>query len=346
MVLTLTPAGLYCPAGDFYIDPWLPVGRAAITHAHADHLRWGHGRYLVAAPGLAVTRARLHPDAAIDTLPYDDKLNINNVLLSFHPAGHVLGSAQIRIEVNGEVWVVSGDYKTGGGDPTCTPFEPVRCHGFVTESTFGLPVYRWKADSELFEEINSWWRDSAAAGKCCLLLGYSLGKAQRLLAGLDPAIGPIYLHGAVERMTAAYRQSGVLLPPTQYAGVYEETSTSRTKRSWAGAMVIAPPSVLGSPRIKKFAPYSTATASGWMTVRGTRRRQAVDRGFVVSDHADWPGLLGAIEATRAETIWVTHGYTAVLARYLAEKGLRAEQLRTRFEGEAGGAIEPESNQQP
>jgi hypothetical protein len=166
MVLTLTPAGLYCPAGDFYIDPWLPVGRAAITHAHADHLRWGHGRYLVAAPGLAVTRARLHPDAAIDTLPYDDKLNINNVLLSFHPAGHVLGSAQIRIEVNGEVWVVSGDYKTGGGDPTCTPFEPVRCHGFVTESTFGLPVYRWKADSELLEEINSWWREGGGrAGK-------------------------------------------------------------------------------------------------------------------------------------------------------------------------------------
>ena len=337
--MTLTDDGLYCPAGGFHLDPWKPVPRAVVTHAHSDHARWGCDGYLVAEPGKHLFRTRLGDDANIETLPYGEAIEHNGVRVSFHPAGHVLGSAQVRVEHRGEVWVVSGDYKTGGDDPTCAAFEPVRCHGFVTESTFGLPIYRWPAGAALAADINAWWRANAAAGKCSLLYGYSLGKAQRILSLLDPSIGPIYTHGAVEKLTQAYRESGVSLPPTEYAGV-TDAAGKRVKKPWAGAAVVAPPSAHGSPWVRKFAPAAAAFCSGWMTVRGTRRRKGVDRGFPVSDHADWPGLLTAIAATGAETVWVTHGYTAVLTRYLRDQGLDARVIETRFEGEAGGEDEP------
>ena len=341
-LLELTDRGLYCPAGDFYLDPWRPVDRAVVTHAHADHLRRGCGSYLVSAAGERVTRVRLDPTAAIQTAEYGETTHVNGVAVSLHPAGHILGSAQVRVEHRGEVWVVSGDYKTGGDDPTCAPFEPVRCHGFVTESTFGLPVYRWPAADTLAADINAWWRANAAAGKCSLLYGYSLGKAQRILSLLDPSVGPIYTHGAVEKLTQAYRETGIALPPTEYAGV-TDAAGKRVKKQWAGAVVVAPPSAHGSPWVRKFAPASAAVCSGWMTVRGTRRRKAVDRGFPVSDHADWPGLLAAIAATGAETVWVTHGYTAVLVRYLRDRGLDAAVVETRFEGEPTGDDEPEDH---
>jgi putative mRNA 3-end processing factor len=337
-LLELTDRGLYCPPGDFHIDPWRPVDRAVVTHAHADHLRWGSNSYLVSEPGERVTRVRLGPDATIQTAPYGQPVTINGVRVSLHPAGHILGSAQVRVEHRGEVWVVSGDYKTGGGDTTCEAFEPVRCHGFVSESTFGLPIYRWPDPDALAADINAWWRSNAAAGKCSLVYGYSLGKAQRILALLDPSVGPIYTHGAVARLTEAYRDTGVPLPPTEYAGV-TDASGKRVKKQWAGAIVVAPPSAHGSPWVKKFAPASAAVCSGWMTVRGTRRRKAVDRGFPVSDHADWPGLLDAIAATGAEKVWVTHGYTAVLVRYLRDRGVDASVVQTRFEGEGGGEDE-------
>jgi len=326
-LLTLTDRGLYCEAGDFYVDPWEPVDRAVITHAHGDHATWGSQAYLTAEPGVAVLRARLEPGARIRGVAYGETLRLNETTVSLHPAGHILGSSQVRIGHRGEVWVVSGDYKTAP-DPTCTPFESVRCHTFVTESTFGLPIYRWSPQSDVFEEINRWWRENAAAGKTSLLFGYSLGKAQRLIAGLDPGIGPILTHGAVERMTRAYRETGVELPPTIYAGAADAT----------GAIVIAPPFASGSPWVRRFAPYSTGFASGWMLVRGARRRRSLDRGFALSDHVDWPSLLQAIEASGAGEVWVTHGFTAPVVRWLSERGVDARAVQTRFEGETDDEV--------
>ncbi|MFO0865416.1 MAG: ligase-associated DNA damage response exonuclease [Gemmataceae bacterium] len=331
-LLTLTDAGLYCPEGGFHIDPWKPVPLAVVTHAHADHLRWGSARYLVSKPGETVTRARLSEQAIIDTLPYSESISHNGVGISFHPAGHVLGSAQVRLERRGEIAVVSGDYRPGGGNSTCDDFDPVRCHTFVTESTFGLPIYRWQSAEELKRELNTWWQANADAGRASIIYAYALGKAQRLLAMADPSIGPIFTHGAVERLSEAYRAAGVKLPPTQHAGKIEVKRGE--KKPWAGSLIVAPPSSHGSTWVRKFAPYSSAIASGWMRIRGTRRRRAVDRGLVLSDHADWPGLLSAIEATRAEHVWVTHGYVPVLVRYLRGLGLDAQGLETRFVGEA------------
>lgn len=327
-LLQLTENGLYCPAGDFYIDPWQPVGRAVITHAHADHARRGCTYYLGAQAGSQLLRTRLGSGAMIKTVAYGQALDLHGVKLSLHPAGHILGSAQVRLEQHGQVWVVSGDYKLEP-DPTCTPFEPVRCHVFITESTFGLPIYRWPAPETVFAEINSWWRANQAAGKASLLFGYALGKAQRLLAGVDPSIGPIFTHGAVERLNRDYRYSHIALPNTTYV------SEAANSTPWSQALIVAPPSAHGTPWLRKFGPLSTAFASGWMRIRGMRRRQAIDRGFVLSDHVDWPGLLRVIEATGAEQVWVTHGYTAVVVRWLQEQGLQAKAIQTRFEGERG-----------
>lgn len=333
-LLQLTDAGLYCPQGRFFIDPWLPVERAVVTHAHADHLRPGSRQYLVSAPGLGLARARLSSQAAVAGLPYGEGLLVNGVTVSLHPAGHVLGSAQVRVEHQGQVWVVSGDYKLAA-DPTCAPFEPVRCHAFITESTFGLPIYRWPASQELHDEINAWWRRNQEAGQASLLLGYALGKAQRLLAGLDPSIGPIYIHGAVARLDREYRAAGAPLPPASLV------SEAPKRADWSRALIIAPPSAHGTPWARKFGPLAAGLASGWMTIRGTRRRKAVGRGFALSDHADWPGLLSAIRETGASRVWVTHGYSDVLARHLREKGLDAAALRTRFVGEEGDEAKEE-----
>ena len=325
-LLQPTEHGLYCEAGDFHVDPWRPVPRAVVTHAHADHACWGCGRYLTSSEGERVLRVRMGREAVIDSVAYGEGIDIGGVRVSLHPAGHILGSSQVRLEHRGQVWVVSGDYKVEP-DATCTPFEPVRCHTFVTESTFGLPIYRWPAQRAVFDEINAWWRGNREAGKASLLLAYALGKSQRLLSGLDPSIGPIFTHGAVEKLNHAYRETGIDLPPTSYAG------SAGKGKSWAGAMIVAPPSAQGTPWARKFGPVSYALASGWMTIRGTRRRKAVDRGFVLSDHVDWPGLLGAIEATGASRVLVTHGYSAVVVKWLREKGLDADVILTRYEGE-------------
>jgi putative mRNA 3-end processing factor len=333
-VLTLTGRGLYCEPGDFYVDPWEPVDRAVITHAHGDHASWGSRAYLTSETGLGVLQARLDPNARIRGVSYGDTVRLNGVTISLHPAGHILGSAQVRIVYRGEVWVVSGDYKTDS-DPTCTPFEPVRCHTFITESTFGLPIYRWPAQASVFDEINAWWRANAAVGKTSMLYGYTLGKAQRLIAGLDPSIGPILTHGAVERMTVAYRHAGVSLPPTQYAGTAAHRSESK------GAIVIAPPHASGSPWTRRFGAQSTGFASGWMLVRGARRRRGLDRGFALSDHVDWPSLLATIEATGAGEVWVTHGFTGAVVRWLTERGIHARAVQTRFEGERDDEVSEE-----
>jgi putative mRNA 3-end processing factor len=316
------PEGLYCAAGDFYIDPWRPVAKAVVTHAHADHARYGSTQYLAASAGEGVLRARL---GKIDlaSLPYGERLQVGDVKLSFHPAGHVLGSAQVRIEHKGEVWVVSGDYKVEP-DPTCAAFEPVKCHTFVTESTFGLPIYKWVSAATLFGEINEWWASNAANGRASVLFCYAFGKAQRILAGVDSGIGPIVTHGAVEPLNRAYREAGVPLPATQM--VSEVTD----KADFSKALVLAPPSASGTPWMKRFGEYSDAFASGWMLLRGARRRRAVDRGFVMSDHADWPGLNTAIQASGASTVYVTHGYVPVMVRWLQEQGLEALSFDTKF----------------
>jgi putative mRNA 3-end processing factor len=327
-LVVLRPQGLYCPPGDFYIDPWRPVERAVITHAHGDHARYGHRHYLAAAPGAGVLRTRLG-DIALDTLAYGESITHHGVSLSLHPAGHVLGSAQIRLEHAGRVWVASGDYKFMAAtddavDPTCVPFEPVRCDVFITESTFGLPIYRWQRQRELFADIDAWWRANAEAGRASVLFCYAFGKAQRVLAGVDATIGPIFCHGAVEPLNRAYREAGVPLPSTTLVSQIEDKALFRR------GLVLAPPSAAGSAWMKRFGEYSDAFASGWMLLRGARRRRALDRGFVLSDHADWPGLQAAIQATGAGRVIVTHGQVPVLVRWLCENGLDAESFETEY----------------
>ncbi len=326
MLLELTKRGLYCAAGDFYVDPWQPVARAVITHAHGDHARRGSAAYLAASEGIAVLRHRLGETARIRAVPYGEPVTVNGVQLSLHPAGHILGSAQVRVEHKGEVWVVSGDYKTEP-DPTCAPFTVVPCHTFITEATFALPIYRWPPQEAVFAEVNDWWRANQQRGKASILFAYALGKAQRLLAGVDPSIGPIFVHGAVHNLNQHYLASGVALPPARYAGAAEPAT------DWHEALIIAPTSAQNSPWLRRFGPHSTGFASGWMRVRGQRRRRSVDRGFVLSDHADWPGIIATVAATGAQRVLVTHGYIPPLVRWLSEQGLEAYALETPYRGE-------------
>jgi putative mRNA 3-end processing factor len=319
-LLELRDDGPYCAAGDFYVDPWGAVDRAVITHAHSDHARPGSRAYLCASPGAALLRMRIGDAAAIQSAAYGERLALGGATVSLHPAGHVLGSAQVRIECAGEVWVVSGDYKLAA-DPTCAPFEPLRCHTFVTESTFGLPVFRWPNEADTLAAIHAWWRANRESGRTSLLYAYPLGKAQRLLAALDGSIGPIAMHGAVERVNRAYRDAGVVLPEPAPAEARE------------APLVVAPPACHQSAWARKFGNASTAMVSGWMRIRGTRRRRSLDRGFVLSDHADWPALLAAIDQTGAETVWVTHGFRAPLVRWLVEHGRQSVAVPTRYEGE-------------
>jgi len=328
-LVCLRPEGLYCPAGDFYIDPWRPVERAVITHAHGDHARTGHTHYLAAAAAANVLRVRLG-DISLQAVDYGAAVDMGGARVSLHPAGHVLGSAQVRIEHRGRVWVASGDYKLEG-DPTCAPFEPVRCETFITESTFGLPIYRWLPNEAVLADINRWWAGNAEAGRASVLFCYAFGKAQRILAGIDPSIGPLVVHGAVEPLNRAYRATGVPLPLTRR--VSEMANKTELKR----ALVLAPPSAQGTPWLRRFGEYSDAFASGWMQLRGTRRRRALDRGFVLSDHADWPGLMQAIAATGATRVIVTHGQVPVMVRWLSEQGLDAEAFETEFGDEQAEA---------
>ena len=324
-MIQVTENGLYCSSGDFYIDPWGAVDRAVITHAHSDHARPGSKRYVTAQPGQGLLRARLGEDAAIDAIPFGEAVSLNGMHVSLHPAGHVLGSSQVRLEHRGEVWVVSGDYKLEP-DATCAAFEPVRCHTFLTESTFGLPIYRWQPQTQVFEQIAAWWKSNQEKGKASLLFAYALGKAQRVLAGIDHSIGPIYTHGAVEKLTQVYRAAGIPLAETIHAA-------SAVEQDWSRALILAPSSANGTPWMRRFGPVSTGFVSGWMRIRGARRRRSLDRGFVLSDHADWPALLSAIDATGASSVWVTHGYRQPLVRWLSETGLQAQAVDTRFEGE-------------
>lgn len=327
VMLRPTPLGLVCDAGGFHIDPVAPVPLAVVTHAHRDHLTAGIGRVICAADGVPLLRQRLGPDVALEPRVYGEVFRLGGVDVSLHPSGHVLGSAQVRLarasrQVDDDtgVWVVSGDYKTQP-DPTCAPLEVVACDVFVTEATFALPIYRWAPPEAVLAEIRAWVDGNRRDGRTSILLAYALGKAQRLIAALAPDLGePMLAHGAVVAACEAYREAGVVLPDVTYV------DEGMRGAAVAGRVVLAPPSALGSPWMKRFPRASVAMVSGWMRVRGRRRWKGVDRGFVLSDHADWRGLLDTIAATGARRVLTTHGYADVLARYLRESGLDAEPL--------------------
>lgn len=315
-ILTTRKEGLYCEAGDFYIDPRGKVDRAVITHAHSDHARSGHRSYLCSSSTKPLLEVRIGTNSVIESLPFGKAQTIGDAQVSFHPAGHILGSAQIRIEVKGRVWVVSGDYKPQP-DKTSEDFELIPCHGFISECTFGLPVYRWVPEEDIHNEINQWWSINKELGQGSLLFAYSLGKAQRVLAGLDPGIGQVYAHSAVHSFLGHYRNAGISLPDVKRVdGV----------KDFAGAMIIAPPAVEDSSWTKKFRKTKRGFASGWMAIRGPRRRKNIDRGFVLSDHADWNGLIDVITGTGAEVVKVTHGNGDALSRYLKECGINGSVL--------------------
>lgn len=330
-LLQCTPRGLYCSAGDFYVDPWERVDHAILTHAHADHARWGCKHYLAAKPSEALLRVRLSNTIDLQTLAYGESLRIHNALVSLHPAGHILGSAQVRIEVDGKVALITGDYKLQE-DPTCDAWEPVRCDLMVTESTFGLPVFQWPKTELVIEELLAWWQENQRQGRTSLLLAYSVGKAQRLLAEVFRACGvevakDLAVHGAMLGPNRAYRASGVGLPELPSA------ASLAGDHDWTRSLVIGPPSSQSTGWVKRFSNPSIAMASGWMAIRGTRRRRSVDRGFVLSDHVDWPDLLRAIDACSPQQVWVTHGFSDVVARFLSHRGIPAEVLQTQFAGE-------------
>lgn len=325
-LLQIRDAGIYCPAGDFYIDPVRPVDYAVITHGHADHARPGHDHYLASTDCAPILKARLGADIRVQPIPYGQSLTRNGVRLSLHPSGHILGSAQVRIEQSGRVWVVTGDFKQHA-DPTCRPFEPLPCHGLVMESTFGLPIFRWPAPERIMDEIQRWWAQNQVEQKTSLLFTYALGKAQRVLASLQ-ASGPIFVHGAVAAVNAVYAQAGIRLPAT------ERVSSVTDACRFAGALVLAPPSADHGTWKRRFKRAERAYTSGWMQIRGNRRRRSLSRGFVLSDHADWDGLLAAVTVSGAEEVWVSHGFGAELARYLGEKGRQTTAFNLPYAGEA------------
>ncbi len=328
-LLVFNKKGIYCAAADVYLDPWKPVDKAIISHGHADHSRGGHKKYITHHSNIPIIKHRLG-DIKVTGKDWNETFSINGVKFSLHPAGHIIGSAQIRVEYKGEVWVFTGDYKIEN-DGVAQPYEPIKCDTFITECTFGLPAFKWQPQKEVFAEINNWWQQNKEDGRTSVIFGYSLGKAQRLLKYLDPSIGKIYTHGAIENMTEVLRPQ-LDLPETTLI------TRDIKKEEIKGNIIVAPPSAHGTSWIKKMVPYVTASASGWMMFRGARRRRAIDRGFVLSDHCDWQGLLSSIKETGAQKIICTHGYTDIFSRYLRELGYDARTEETQYEEENAGQI--------
>jgi putative mRNA 3-end processing factor len=341
-LIEFTDKGLYCRQGNFYIDPWQPVEKAVITHAHSDHARWGSKYYLCHHYTKPLLQLRLGNNN-YQSVEWNETIMMNDVKVSLHPAGHMIGSSQVRVEWKGEVWVVSGDYKTEN-DGISGEFELIPCNTFITESTFGLPIYRWKSQSEIFANIKNWIRNNQLDNKTSVLIAYSLGKAQRLLQVANDVTENIFVHGAIWNTQEALRLAGWNLPPVK------RILSNTQKELFRQAVVIAPPSADNSPWIKRFTPYSVGVCSGWMQVRGNVRRRNVDAGFALSDHADWPGLLETVKGTGAEKVFVTHGFQSVFSRYLNEIGIPAAEVKTEFgeeeNTEANLAIADEQIDQP
>lgn len=339
-LLRVDDCGLFCEAGGFHIDPWRPVSHAVITHAHGDHARYGSKLYYCVKENLPLLQVRLGEQAKFKTFAYGEKFKLGGATVSFHPAGHILGSSQVRVEYEGRVWVASGDYKRAH-DPTCAPFEVVPCDVFITEATFALPIYRWDSGEKTAKEVLKWWDENIKENRPSLLFCYALGKAQRLLSEihhLDPN-RHAYLHGAMLGLTKQYREAGIEMIPT--TPVAEASKTEKFGKE----LILAPPSAFRSLWMKRFKGVSTGFASGWMRVRGARRRKGYDRGFVLSDHADWPDLLRTVKETGARLILPTHGASETLSRRLIEMGLEAEPLGlTAYEAEEGDSMPTEAKQ--
>ncbi|PZP48867.1 MAG: ligase-associated DNA damage response exonuclease [Pseudopedobacter saltans] len=324
-LLDFRSEGIYCPIGKFYIDPWKPVDLAVITHGHADHAKWGMKKYLCHQFTAPILRSRISPDIQIETLDYHQTIYINGVKLSLHPAGHIIGSAQIRLEYKGKVVVVSGDYKLQN-DGITTPFESVKCHEFITESTFGLPIYNWLSIEQQNEQLRQWVLHNQQIGKTSVFIGYSLGKSQRIMKALE-GMGDIFVHYSITTLNEAYESVGIDLPAWQPVDLRENVKHLDQQ------IVLLPPALFDSKVIKKIPNASEAICSGWMQVRGARRWRSADAGFAISDHADWQDLLTAVKATGAEKVYVTHGQTAIFSKYLNEIGIHAVELHTEFGNE-------------
>lgn len=332
-LLKFTSSSIHCPDAGVHIDPWKPVDRAIITHAHSDHAKYGCKHYLAHRDSAPILRMRLGPDISLQTVDYGEVFTMNGVKFSLHPAGHIIGSAQVRVEKEGEVWVASGDYKLQD-DRVCPPFEALKCHAFITESTFGLPVYKWQPQQDVMDEIRAWWLQNSIQGKASVLMGYALGKMQRLIRNLQPFDREVFAHGAVFNLNEQLRAAGFNLP------YIPPITPDVTKDRFRGALILAPSSAMSTPWIKRFEPYSTGYCSGWMAIRGAKNRSAVDRGFVLSDHADWNDLNTAVKETGAEKIYVTHGYTDVFARWLNEQGIEAAEVKTMYGDDEGMTADP------
>lgn len=320
--IKFTKKGIYCIPGKFYLDPWYPVDYAVISHGHADHSRWGNRHYLCHQDSKNILLHRLGKDISIETLNYNQIKTINGVKVSFFPAGHIIGSVQIKLEYKGKVVVFSGDYKTNP-DFITTPFEPVKCHEFITESTFGLPIYSWKTEAELQNQLQQWVVNNQKQNKTSVFFGYSLGKAQRIMSLVD-RIDEVYVHSAINNLNQAISKSGIVLPKSKLI------TSDFNKKDIQNKIIILPPALLGSKLLKKIPNAATAICSGWMQIRGNRRWKGVDAGFAVSDHADWNGLLSAVKATEAEKVYVTHGSQAVFSKYLNEIGIESQEVVTEY----------------
>lgn len=320
--IKFTKKGIYCIPGKFYLDPWYPVDYAIISHGHADHSRWGNKHYLCHQDSKNILLHRLGKDISIETLNFNQIKTINGVKVSFFPAGHIIGSVQIKLEYKGKVVVFSGDYKTNP-DFITTPFEPVKCHEFITESTFGLPIYSWKAETVLQNQLQQWIVNNQKQNKTSVFFGYSLGKAQRIMSLVD-GIDEVYVHSAINNLNQAISKSGIVLPKSKLI------ISDFNKKDIQNKIVILPPALLGSNLLKKIPNAATAICSGWMQIRGNRRWKGVDAGFAVSDHADWNGLLSAVKATEAEKVYVTHGSQAVFSKYLNEIGIESKEVVTEY----------------
>ena len=334
-LIEFTDKGLFCRRGGFYIDPWRPVERAVITHGHSDHARFGSGYYLCHTDTKPILQLRLG-DNVYETLPYNQVKTIGDVQVSLHPAGHIIGSAQVRIECDGEVWVVSGDYKTEN-DGISGEFEPVKCHTFISESTFGLPIYKWEPQQKIYDNIRQWITENQADGAASVLIAYSLGKAQRVLDAVKDMGLPIFVHGAIWNVHETLTNAGWKLP------VVQRVMPDMPKDTFKNSIIIAPPSADSTPWMKRFQPHATGICSGWMQVRGNVRRRNADAGFSLSDHADWPGLISAVKATGATKVFVTHGFQSAFSRFLTENGIEAGEVKTEYgEDEDPGLTNPET----
>lgn len=317
-LLISTQGGIYCQRADVYIDPSRSCKEAIITHAHSDHARGGMDLYHATVQTADLMRSRISSNLNIQEYVYGGGFVKNEVKFSFHCAGHVLGSAQIRVEYQNEVWVVTGDYKIED-DGVSGAYEQLQADHFITESTFALPVFKWEKQSDVFKKMNNWWSCNAKENIFSIIYAYSLGKAQRVLSGLSAEIGEIYVHPSVHKINKIYEKHGVVFPKT--------TSITGQKSLSQQGLLISPMGITKTENISQIKKYEEAFASGWMMFKGIKNRRSFDMGFALSDHVDWDDLNRAVLESKASCVYPVHGYTKIYSRYLNEKGIKTGDLK-------------------